>query len=100
MNLERELEKIFFEILKLQVIGKNWKLKGSVRERIRWVWDNSDLTAGELCDALEIDLDALANILDGGCDRKGRPRVEQVDVWAENFKASLPLFIPIKITHL
>lgn len=101
MNLQRELEKIFYEVLKLQVEGKSWKRKASLRTRLQWVWKNSDITPSELCDALEVDMDELSRVLDPNYDiRRGRPKVETVDVWEENFKAKLPLFIPLKITHI
>jgi len=92
---ERRIAKLIEHCLKLRVHDKQVVRDKVLREGLQSLWKTSDLTAGELCDAFELTMDQLSHILNEDFNRKRAP-----NVWDENLKSGLPLFIPIKITGI
>lgn len=94
MNIEKVLTRIFQTKLSCEMRGVNWKRSKQFRADLQDVYNRSDLTAGELCDALEIRMEVLSELLNA----VDRPRVSSV--WDQNLEKGLPLFVPVRLTGL
>ena len=94
MNIEKILTRIFKHKITCEIRGVNWKRSQELRKDLKTVYEKSDLTPGELCDALEISMDTLSELLSS----KEPSRCQSV--WEQNLNQGLPLFVPIRLTGL
>jgi hypothetical protein len=100
VDIENELERLYLEIAKNRRFQKrHWKWKKEIRSRLQTLWKVSDLTAGELCDGLSVNMDDLAEALDTTWDEM-QMRHDQKSCWEQNALAGLPLFIPLRVSGL
>jgi hypothetical protein len=98
MNIQVRFECIVRDIFRIRARGGRWQRHQNVRETLQAVWKNTDILAPELCDVLNCSMEELEDVLDESRNRDPREPVK--DCWEANIEASLPLFIPIKITGI
>lgn len=94
MMKEKQIAKLIEHRLRLGLQGERVVKNRILREGLRVLWNDSDLTAGEICDAFDLRMDQLSKMLENECDPN--PGLK-ANWWSENIKAGLPLFIPVKI---
>jgi hypothetical protein len=101
MDIERELDRLYYAIVEVRRLGKrHWKWRKPIRVKLQELWRETDLTAGEICDGLDIHMEDLADALDVSWDELRERRRQKKDGWELNIEAGLPLFIPLRITGL
>lgn len=100
MDIENELERLYFAILEHRRFRKrHWKWNKKIRAELQRIWSASDLTAGEVCDCLDIEMEDLSEALDVSWELLKVDRRKK-SCWELNSEADLPLFIPLRITQL